>query len=193
MKIVGVGCGPGMLTEEAVRVIHEAEEVHGSARAIELASRAIRPGCLVQEIDDYRGLRNLGDGAVVLSTGDPMLSGLGYLAGEIVPGISSLQVTLARLHLSWTHVIVLTAHGRDHAAACAETRAEVARGRTAFLIADPAFSVAALAEALREESPNARIAVCESLGYPDERVAIGTIDNPPVPITPLFVVVAGQF
>ena len=50
MKIVGVGCGPGMLTPEALRVIIEADEVHGSARAIALATHALRPGCPVFEI-----------------------------------------------------------------------------------------------------------------------------------------------
>ncbi|MGD9936526.1 MAG: cobalt-precorrin-7 (C(5))-methyltransferase [Methanoregulaceae archaeon] len=193
MKVVGVGCGPGMLTEEAARVIRRAEVIHGSARAIELASGMIRPGCLVHEIGDYRALRDLGDGAVVLSTGDPMLSGLGYLPGEIVPGISSLQVALSRLHLSWTRVVVLSAHGRDHVAACAEASAELVRGRSVFLIADPTFSVHALANALRETSGDARIAVCESLGYPDERVSVGTVDDPPVPTSSLFVVVAGRF
>lgn len=193
MKIVGVGCGPGMLTEEAARSIRQAKEVHGSARAIELVSSVIRPGCAVHEISSYRGLRDLGDDAVVLSTGDPMLSGLGYLCGEIVPGISSLQVALARLHLSWTRVVVLSAHGRDHDAACTEAGVEVARDRTVFLITDPSFSVEALARTVRTGSPDIRIAVCESLGYPDERIAIGTIDDPPVPVSPLFVVVVGRF
>jgi len=193
VKIVGVGCGPGMLTEAAARVIGAADEVHGSARALALAADAIRPGCPVHEIGDYRGLRSLGPGAVVLSTGDPMLSGLGYLPGEVVPGISSLQCALARLHLAWTGVIVLTAHGRDHAVACATAAAEVARGRSVFLIADPAFPVAALAAALRPVAPGSRIAVCESLGYPEERILIGTVNAPPEPSSSLFVVVAGRF
>ncbi|HOT94413.1 MAG TPA: cobalt-precorrin-7 (C(5))-methyltransferase [Methanoregulaceae archaeon] len=193
MKIVGVGCGPGMMTGEAIRAIGEAAEVHGSARAIELASEAIRPGCPVHEITDYRALRTLDDGAVVLSTGDPMLSGLGYLPGEIVPGISSLQVALARLHLPWTRVVVVSAHGRDHAAACAEAGAEVARGRIVFLLADPTFAVDRLAGVLGADSPGARIAVCESLGYPDERIRVGTVGDPPIPSSPLFVVVAGIF
>lgn len=193
MKIVGVGCGPGMLTETAVRAIGEADEIHGSARALVLAADAISPGCPVHEIEDYRGLRALGPGAVVLSTGDPMLSGLGYLPGEVVPGISSLQLALARLHLAWAGVVVLTAHGRDHAAACETAAEEVARGRSVFLIADPAFPVDALAAALRPVAPDIRIAVCESLGYPEERVAIGTADAPPEPRSPLFVVVAGRF
>jgi len=54
MKIVGVGCGPGMLTAEAARVIADASLIYGSARAIALARDAISPGCEVHE-----GLRGL--------------------------------------------------------------------------------------------------------------------------------------
>ena len=37
MKIVGVGCGPGMLTEQAIREISRASLIYGSDRAIDLA------------------------------------------------------------------------------------------------------------------------------------------------------------
>jgi cobalt-precorrin-7 (C5)-methyltransferase len=193
VKIVGVGCGPGMLTPEAARTIGSATEVYGSARALALARDAIRPGCPVREIEDYQALRNLGPGAVVLSTGDPMLSGLGFLPGEVVPGISSLQLALARLHIAWTRVSLMSAHGRDHAASCLEATDEVSRGRIVFLIADPTFSVPDLARALSPIGPDLKIAVCEVLGYPEERIAIGTVDEPPVPVSPLFVVLAGRF
>lgn len=193
MKIVGVGCGPGLLTARAAAIINAAGEVWGSARAIELAADALRPGCPVHEIEDYRGLRELAPGAVVLSTGDPMLSGLGYLPGEVEPGISSLQLALARLRVPWVRVSILTAHGRDHDQAVAAAADEVGRGRVAFLIADPAFPVTALAGALAPMGSDIRIAVCEELGYPEERIECGTVDEPPVPGSPLFVVLAGRF
>jgi cobalt-precorrin-7 (C5)-methyltransferase len=193
MRVVGVGCGPGLLTPRAAAAIREAGEVWGSARAIELAAGALRNGCPVHEIEDYRGLRELGPGAVVLSTGDPMLSGLGYLPGEVEPGISSLQLALARLRIPWTRVAVLTAHGRDHDMAVAAAADEVRRGRVAFLIADPAFPVPALGAALGRLGDDIRIAVCENLGYPGERIACGTVDAPPAPFSPLFVVLAGRF
>jgi hypothetical protein len=37
MRIVGVGCGPGMLTEEAIHALKDARRVYGSRRAIEIA------------------------------------------------------------------------------------------------------------------------------------------------------------
>ncbi len=185
-----MGCGPGMLTPEAARVIRGASLIYGSARAIELARDAIPPECEVHEITDYRGLRSLPAHAVVLSTGDPMLAGLGYLPGEVVPGISSLQVAFARLKVPLARAAVVSAHGKDHARAVADAREEVMRGKVVFLIADPAFDVGALAAAL---PPETRLAVCEDLGYPAERVAVGTGAEPPAPRGDLFVVVAGEF
>lgn len=190
MKIVGVGCGPGMLTAEAASVIACATLVYGSARAIALARDAIPPGSEVYEIKDYRGLRSLPDHAVVLSTGDPMLAGLGYLPGDVVPGISSLQVAFARLKVPLARAAVVSAHGKDHARAIAEAREEVIRGKVVFLIADPAFDVGALTAALMAQT---RVAVCEDLGYPAERIAVGTAAQPPAPRGDLFVVVAGEF
>ena len=190
MKIVGVGCGPGMLTVEAARIIAGASLIYGSARAIALARDAIPPGSEVHEIADYRSLRSLPHHAVVLSTGDPMLAGLGYLPGDVVPGISSLQVAFARLKIPLAKATVVSAHGKDHDRAIADAREEVVRGKVVFLITDPAFNVGALAAAL---PPGARLAVCEDLGYPAERIAVGTAAQPPVPRGALFVVVAGEF
>jgi cobalt-precorrin-7 (C5)-methyltransferase len=193
VRVVGVGCGPDLLSPRAVAVIRGAERVWGSARAIALAASAIRPGCPAYEIADFSGLRDLGPGDVVLSTGDPMLSGLGYLPGEVEPGISSLQLALARLRIPWTRVAVISAHGRDHDPAMAAAVDEIGRGRVAFLIADPAFQVPALAAALTPLGSDIRIAVCADLGYPEESIACGTVDAPPAPASPLFVVIAGRF
>jgi len=84
VKIVGVGCGPGLLTEEAILVIRKARRVYGSSRALAIAQPYFRKDCTAVAITDYTTLPSLPDNAVVLSTGDPMLAGLGYL-----PGISS--------------------------------------------------------------------------------------------------------
>lgn len=178
------------MTAEAVAVLRGAALIYGSARAIALARDALPPGCEVHEITDYRNLRSLPDHAVVLSTGDPMLAGLGYLPGDVVPGISSLQVAFARLKIPLVRVAVVAAHGKDHARAVAGAREEVLLGRVVFLIADPAFDVKALAAAL---PPGTRLAVCEDLGYPAERIVVGTGAEPPAPRGDLFVVVAGEF
>lgn len=187
MKIVGVGCGPGMLTEDAIDAISHAGILYGSPRAIELAREHISGGSVVRIIDDYKSLHALPGDAVVLSTGDPMLAGLGYLNGEVIPGISSLQVTLARLHLPMSRVSVVVAHGRDHPAAAGDALCEVARGKAVFLIADPSFNVDEFAAHFLDITPGVSITLCERLGYPDERVVTGTAETPPEPMHDLFV------
>ncbi|MCQ8894725.1 MAG: cobalt-precorrin-7 (C(5))-methyltransferase [Methanolinea sp.] len=189
MKIVGVGCGPGMLTVQAIFAISEARLVFGSARALELAHEFISPDAVVHEIEDYKSLHTLPPGAVVLSTGDPMLAGLGYLPGEVVPGISSLQVALARLHIPMADISVVTAHGRDHGAALLRVQEEVTRGKSVFLLADPGFDVWACAHSLSDLPGEVTITLCENLGYPDERLETGSCRDPPIPKTELFCLV----
>lgn len=193
MRIVGVGCGPGMLTEAAVEAIRSARLIYGSDRAIGLAYPHIREDCEVHTITEYRSLRSLPDHAVVLSTGDPMLAGLGYLGGEIIPGISSMQVAFARLGIPLTKGVVVNAHGRDHAAALDETIGELLRGKTVFLIADPRLGIGSLAAQMNAAGLGARIAVCERLGYPDERIRTGTPGDPPAITDDLFALVIGDW
>ena len=81
MMVVGVGCGPGMMTVEAIDRLRKASKIFGSARSIELAGEYIPSGCAVTAIEDYSRLHELPEDAVVLSTGDPMLAGLGLLGG----------------------------------------------------------------------------------------------------------------
>jgi cobalt-precorrin-7 (C5)-methyltransferase len=195
MKIVGVGCGPGLLTDEAIRIIRQAKAVYGSSRAIELAREHIPVGCRVRSIGDFRNLAHLPDDAVVLSTGDPMLAGLGYLAGDVIPGISSLQVAAARLRFSLSKTAIVVAHGHGHEKAMQETVEEIKRGKIVFLLADPKFDVSELYRRLGAMgiSTPVKIAVCENLGYPDERIAAGDIILPPVPEGDLYALVIGSF
>jgi cobalt-precorrin-7 (C5)-methyltransferase len=192
MKVVGVGCGPGMLTEEAVRVITGATLVMGSGRAIELASRFIPEECEVRVIADFSSLP-VPDHAVVLSTGDPMLAGLGYLGGEIIPGISSLQLAAARLHIPLEQVTVVRAHGKDHRPALTGIAESLDQGNIVYIIADPKFSISGLCDAIGERRAWISVALCEDLGYPKERITVGTVSDPPVPQSRLFSVFVGKF
>jgi cobalt-precorrin-7 (C5)-methyltransferase len=193
MKIVGVGCGPGLLTEQAIAVIAGATLIYGSDRAIGIARPHINPSCTVKTIDDFKSLRKLGGDAVVLSTGDPMLAGLGYLDGEVVPGISSLQIALARLHIPLARVAIVVAHGTGHEKAIDETLAELARKRIIFLLTDPKFDLTGLYSRLEAVIPPVRIAVCEDLGYPSERIVTGSLRDPPRPRSDLYTLVIGNF
>jgi len=192
MKIVGVGCGPGMLTEEAVRAISDARIIFGAKRAIALAAAHIPAGCVVREMTTFRPEQPLPDDAVILSTGDPQLAGLGYLDGEVIPGISSLQVAAARLGIPLERISVVVAHGKEHEQALAEVAAEVELGKIVFIVADPKFSISALASALAGSGKEISVAVCEDLGYPGERIVIGTSAEPLVPVSRLFSVLVGR-
>ncbi|MDH7594042.1 MAG: cobalt-precorrin-7 (C(5))-methyltransferase [Methanomicrobiales archaeon] len=193
MKIVGVGCGPKMLTEEAIVAIRSAHRIFGSRRAIELAREHLPSNADVQEIHDFHALADIPEDAVILSTGDPMLSGLGSLSGEVIPGISSLQVAVARIRIPLERICAVTAHGCDHVGAIQEAVEEIIRGRAVFITAEPAFSLETLAAALRKVNPELKIAIFEDLGYPTERIAVGTADAPPVVRSRLFSLLAGDF
>jgi cobalt-precorrin-7 (C5)-methyltransferase len=177
MIIVGVGAGPGMLTREAAVAIEGAELIYGSKRAIDLVRDHIKPGCPVNIIEDYRRLRELPETAVVLSTGDPMLGGLGYLQGRVIPGISSLQVACARLKVSLLNVIPITVHGRTLDPE--PIASELERGRCVFLLTDESTDMTGLCSYLKARGLREDVAVLTDLGYPEERIAIGSTDSPP--------------
>lgn len=193
MKIIGVGCGPGLLTEQAIRELQKARFAYGSDRAIELARAHLSEYCTVRAIDDYKNLPALGEDAVILSTGDPMLAGLGYLKGEVIPGISSLQVAVARLHIPLSRVAVVVAHGHGHEQGMCDTVDEVKKGKIVFLLADPKFNVSALYNRLAALSLPLQIAVLENLAYPEERIIAGDLTSPPLPEADLYSLVIGNF
>jgi cobalt-precorrin-7 (C5)-methyltransferase len=193
MKIIGVGCGPGLLTEQAKKELKRARFAYGSDRAIDLAHAYLPKNCAVRSIDDYKKLPALADNAVILSTGDPMLAGLGYLKGTVIPGISSLQIAVARLHIPLSRVAVVVAHGRGHEQGMQDTVDEVKRGKIVFLLADPKFSVADLYRSLAALSLPLQVAVCENLAYPEERIVVGDIASPPKPEADLYSLVIGDF
>ncbi|MGA2934795.1 MAG: cobalt-precorrin-7 (C(5))-methyltransferase [Methanomicrobiales archaeon] len=192
MKIVGVGCGPGLLTEEAVLALKRARRVYGSRRAIELAQKVLSRSCEVHEIREFSSL-DLPDDAVLLSTGDPMLAGLGDRSGEVIPGISSLQLAFARLRLPLVKVALVDGHSRDPGRAIGETVEEVRRGKIVFILPDPGFPLSDLAAALMKEEISCTIALCEDLGYLAERICRGTPENPPEIRSRLFSLVIGRF
>jgi len=166
-----------MLTEEAIEVIARARIIYGSRRAIDLASEHIPTGCSVNLIEDYRKLSELPESAVVLSTGDPMLGGLGYLEGPVIPGISSLAVACARLKISQLKVVPLTFHGRalDPNAVAVELR----RGRCVFLLIDEEIDLPGLCRYLEAKGLSRDLAVLSDLGYPQEKIILGRTDRPP--------------
>lgn len=190
MIIVGVGAGPQMLTALAARAVARARLIYGSKRAIDLAREHINPRCSVRIIEDYKKLHDLPDDAVVLSTGDPMLSGLGYLKGEVIPGISSLQVACARLKISELLVVPITVHGRrlDPEAIAFELQ----RGKITFLITDEETDLQSLCRYLESRGLHRKIATLSNLGYELEKIELSDTSSPP-PLSELSCLLIGDF
>jgi cobalt-precorrin-7 (C5)-methyltransferase len=166
-----------MLTLQAAKAIMKARLIYGSKRSIDLVSDHIAPGCTVKIIEDYKRLHELPEEAVILSTGDPMLSGLGYLPGRVIPGISSLQVACARLKISQLKVTPISVHGRslDHEAIAFELQ----RGKCVFLLVDDATDLQGLCRHLEERGLGRAVAALTDLGYPEERIERGSTSMPP--------------
>lgn len=186
MKIVGVGAGPGLLTEEAIFEIENAKVIFGSKRALELAKEHIK--CKSGILSDYK-LKTLPENAVVLSTGDPMLSGLGKYAktgDEIIPGVSSLQLACARLRLDIEDISVITAHSRDIEVVKTRLLSELNSGKNVFLLPDSSFGASEVAKFLADHGLFMEIAACQQLGYPDEKILKGTSDEPPSVETDMY-------
>ncbi|MDW5562486.1 MAG: cobalt-precorrin-7 (C(5))-methyltransferase [Methanomassiliicoccus sp.] len=186
MIVIGVGCGPGMMTTDAVARLRAAERVYGSKRALELAGPYIPPHCQVTPLKDYSRLDDLPRDAILLSTGDPMLAGLGHLGEEVIPGISSMQCAFSRLRLPLTKAVVVDAHGKDEGAARQEMLDEVTRGRIPFVLTEPGFDLRALAALMIERGLDCTIVVFENLGYPDEIISFGNPGRLPTISSKLF-------
>lgn len=180
MIVVGVGVGPKMLTLEAIEIISNASVVYGSKRSIEIAEEFIK--CEPHLIKDYKNLHLLPEDAVILSTGDPMFSGLGKFATEkdrVVTGVSSIQTACARFHVDMSTLAMITAHGRDPAPAKEAFIREIGLGKNIFLLPADSFGPKEVAAVLRDMNVDARICIYEDIGYPHERAVCGTVAEPP--------------
>ncbi|MDK2947475.1 precorrin-6Y C5,15-methyltransferase (decarboxylating) [Methanolobus vulcani] len=193
MIVVGVGVGPNMLTQEAIDVISNAPVVYGSKRSIELVEEFIK--CEAHIIKDYKNLHLLPEDAVVLSTGDPMFSGLGKFATEkdrVVTGVSSVQAACARFHVDMSTLAIITAHGRDPAPAKEALIREVGLNKNIFLLPAENFGVKEVGALLRGMGVTGKLHIYENIGYPDERAASGTMEEPPVNTSDVYCIMVVQ-
>jgi len=119
-----------------------------------------------------------------------MLSGLGYLEGRVIPGISSLQVACARLKISQLKTVPITVHGRslDPDAIAFELQ----RGKCVFLLADESLDLEGLCRYLESQGLSRSMAVLTDLGYPQEKISLGCTALPP-PASGLSCVLIGDF
>jgi len=167
--VVGVGPSKGYLTERAIEEIQKADIIYGSRRAFEIAKRYIKSNFVeIKRFSEnvYRAIEEEGKrrSVVVLSTGDPMVVGLGKrIKGLVVPGISSIQLALAKLGVDLTEVMVIDGHAKD---CIEEVKKAFQIGRNALILADSRFNIEKL-------KTFADITVLENLGYEEESICKG--------------------
>ncbi len=164
LAVVGVGIARGHLTERGRKLLESAEVVYGSKKALNLVKDFVKCETVVMTdfsrevyltIEEEAKNRNV----VVLSTGDPMVSGLGKkLNADIVePGISSVAVALSRLRLDLCEVIVVNCHARD----CIEEIVKAVQFRPVIALVTKGFSL---------KLKDASITVLENLCRENERI-----------------------
>ncbi|MFO7817574.1 MAG: precorrin-6y C5,15-methyltransferase (decarboxylating) subunit CbiE [Desulfovibrionales bacterium] len=127
-KVVVVGCGPGhpdYVLPVAAKAVSECEILFGAPRLLRLfpdfSGEMRKVGANIDSVVHEIGIRSRTHKVGVLVSGDPgcfslaecVKRKLGSNVCKIIPGISSPQLALSRLGLSWTDARVFSVHGRQ--------------------------------------------------------------------------------
>ncbi len=188
-KLYLVGTGPGSgeyLTEAAINTAESVDVLVGSQRALDLfpgfagETLVLRARTMDEMLKKSISLVDGGKNVAILSTGDPGFSGVlkpiinlrDDLDIEVVPGISSLQLAAARLQIPWDEVQLLTLHGKGNS----DVILNFLENKKPLIVL-PDFRVEKLAQFLLDNGidPEKKVAVCEKLSYPDERLFKGIL------------------
>ena len=190
VKVVGVGAAPNLLTEEAKEIIKNASVVYGSKRAINLAEEYIRGKIVV--LKSFKDLKdvNIASTDVILSTGDPMVSGLSYLGDEIISGISSIQLVCARLKIDLCDSCIIDGHAKDERYIKEELEKALSIDRIAIIIGHRKMNIEKILSGISGESERLNVVVCEDMGYPGEEIKYGDTDDIPEISSDMVIVVA---
>ena len=180
ITILGVGTGSGQLTEAAIDACRRAELIVGAPRVTDVLagfSKRTVHAILPDEIESL--IRN--DPAqriVVAMSGDTgffsgtkgLLSRIGDLRPNVLPGVSSLAYFSARIGVSWDDAAHISAHGR----ACNLMGTVRQNAKTTVLTAGES-GVSDLLHTLCEYGlSDVRVTVGENLSYPNEAITSGT-------------------
>lgn len=190
-KLYVVGIGPGSvdyLTFKSKKIVDSIDILIGSKRALDLF-----PGSEAEKIQlDAVNMKSQlklavsrvirGKSVALLSTGDPGFSGIlkpilelsNDVEIEVVPGISSLQLCAAKLQIPWDNTNLITLHGKGLSNGLLKV---INNGKPTIIL--PNFKVDELIRFLISNGVNGnrKAAVCEKLGYPDERVVESSLNS----------------
>ncbi|MEM4086472.1 MAG: cobalt-precorrin-7 (C(5))-methyltransferase [Saccharolobus sp.] len=189
--IVGVGPGdPEYLTLKGYKVIKESNIVAGWKSVIERFSQILQNKKIVilNYKDERQQLLELveiakNESVAILDHGDPSVSDWQFIEKirnmaadkgvkvEIISGVSSLNVLLAKLGLDMAFIGFLTLHVRGDISKMLNEILEILRiGRVAVVIPEPyKDGPQRIAKFLYENNLNCRIIVFEKLSYEDEK------------------------
>jgi cobalt-precorrin-7 (C5)-methyltransferase len=179
-----VGIGPGSadyLTFKSKKIVDSVEILLGSKRVLylfpEFEGEQIQLDAVNMESQLKLAVSKVihGKSVAILSTGDPGFSGIlrpilelsGDVEIEVVPGISSLQLCAAKLQIPWDNTNLITLHGKGLSNELLEV---IDNGKPIIIL--PNFKVDEVIRFLIDNGvdEDRQTAVCEKLGYPDERI-----------------------
>ena len=190
MNIVGIGPGAKeYLTLKAVDIIEHSDVLVGSKRSLELFDYVsaefvvLQPRDIPQTVKTAVDYLNDGLDVTILSTGDPGFSGMLKTVQKlspqtplnVVPGISSVQLTSAKVQIPWDTANLMTIHGGK--APSDDVVDMIDKTRDNIIL--PNRHISELAEYLIDHGfdPKHSITICEKLSYPDERIVKTTLEE----------------
>lgn len=179
VTVLGLGMSPADLTPAARARLAAAEVLAGGRRLLDYfpehpAEKVPLDKNVAATLRDLAE-RIAGRRLVILASGDPNFYGVGPLAVQIFgpeqvelwPNVTTVQAAAARLKVAWHDAGVVSLHGRGR-----EHLGEaLARPGKLFIYTDSEHTPGTIArELLTRGLGQARLAVLENLGQPEERV-----------------------
>ena len=183
VSLIGIGMGPGDLTERSASIVMGADLLVGARRMLEAVDSAgkdtlteYRSDVIARYLDENPRYRNV---AVLLSGDVGFYSGATGLLGRldrnvydvnVEPGISSIVYLCARLGTTWQDAYLTSCHGREsNIVNLVGTRAKV------FTLLSGQDTVHEMCRQLFEYNLNSvSVTVGQDFGYPTERIFTGT-------------------
>ena len=185
VALIGIGMGPGDMTQRAAARLSGCDLVIGAKRMVESIDTAGKEALVEYRADAIRGYLDshpqFTDAAVLLSGDTGFYSGATKLLQALDPeaydvdvecGISSLVYFASKLGDTWSDAYVTSAHGRDaNIVGLANTHAKV------FTLLSGEDTVHAMCSQLSEYGMDVEVAIGQDFGYPSERIVRGSPDE----------------
>ena len=182
VTLIGIGMGPGDLTQRSVKALAESDLVIGARRMLESVDTAgketleeYRADRIAEYLDENASFRNV---ACLMSGDTGFYSGAKQILARldrsrfdvrVECGISSIVYLASKLGETWQDAYLTSAHGREsNLVGLARTHAKV------FTLLSGQDTVHKLCSMMKEYEMDVTIAVGQNFGYPDEKVVKGT-------------------